>query len=380
MKKRVFLIVLDSFGIGAAPDASDFGDAGADTLGSLIRTGELHIPTLEGMGLGLIEGVRGLGQVDAPTAAFGRMREMSPGKDTTVGHWELCGLVSERPLPTYPCGFPEDVIRKFEELCGRGVLCNEPYSGTDVIRDFGEEHLKTGKLIVYTSADSVFQIAAHEDVISPERLYDFCKIARKMLVGEHAVGRVIARPFSGEVGHFVRTDRRRDFSLSPTGITMLDEIKASGLDVIGVGKISDIFAGVGITESIRTHSNREGMDATAELLSRDFSGLGFVNLVDFDMKYGHRQDAVGYAHAMSEFDGWLAEFLPRLRKDDLLIITADHGCDPSDASTDHTREYVPLLIYGDGREPLGTLDGFYSVARTVLGALGVKSALPSLRE
>lgn len=376
MKKRVFLIVLDSFGIGAAPDARDFGDEGANTLGSLIKTGNLRIPNLEAMGLGLIEEVTGLKRVSAPLASFGRMRELSLGKDTTVGHWEIAGLISHAPLPTYPDGFPNKVIRAFEAAVGRGVLCNKPYSGTDVIRDFGEEHLRTGKLIVYTSADSVFQIAAHEDIIPPEKLYEYCSAARKILSGEHAVGRVIARPFVGKTGNFVRTERRRDFSLNPHGRTMLDAIRESGMDVISVGKISDIFAGAGITESIKTHSNKEGMRATEALAERSFEGLAFVNLVDFDMKYGHRQDAVGYAGAISEFDAWLGGFIKKLREDDLLIITADHGCDPSDSSTDHTREYVPLLIFGEPPRALGTLDGFYAVSRAVCEALGVDYTLP----
>ncbi len=376
MKKRVFLIVLDSFGIGAAPDARDFGDEGANTLGSLIKTGELRIPNLEAMGLGLVDGVSGLKRVGSPSASFGRMRELSRGKDTTVGHWELAGLISHAPLPTYPDGFPEEVIRAFEAVVGRGVLCNKPYSGTEVIRDFGEEHLRTGKLIVYTSADSVFQIAAHEGVVPPDKLYEYCRVARKILSGAHAVGRVIARPFNGEAGSFVRTERRRDFSLSPHGKTVLDAIKESGMDVISVGKISDIFAGAGITESIKTHSNFEGMQATEKLAERGFEGLAFVNLVDFDMKYGHRQDAVGYAKAMSEFDAWLGGFIKKLRADDLLIITADHGCDPSDSSTDHTREYVPLLIFGEPPRALGTLDGFYAASRAVCEALSVDYTLP----
>ncbi len=377
MKKRVFLIVLDSFGIGAAPDAHEFGDAGANTLGSLIKTGELRAPHLEELGLGLIEGVSGLKKASAPRASFGRMAEKSRGKDTTVGHWELAGLISHAPLPTYPDGFPSEVTDAFEKATGRGILCNATYSGTDVIRDFGEEHLRTGKLIVYTSADSVFQVAAHEDTVPKELLYEYCLAARKILTGKHAVGRVIARPFEGSIGAFVRSAYRRDFSLEPSGKTVLDAIKDGGLDVISVGKIADIFAGHGITEAIPSHSNEEGMHMTSRLAKRDFSGLAFVNLVDFDSKYGHRQDAVGYARAISDFDAWLGGFVEELKEDDMLIITADHGCDPSDDSTDHTREYVPLIIYGksDSPKPLGTLDGFYNVAKIVSSALDVPFSL-----
>ena len=371
MKKRIFLIILDSFGIGAAPDADAFGDASANTLLSRTKTEKLSVPNLEALGLGLIEGVTGVLRTDSPLASYGRMQEVSRGKDTTVGHWELAGLISHAPLPTYENGFPDEVIREFERVTGCGVICNMPYSGTEVIRDFAEEHLKTGKLIVYTSADSVFQIAAHEDIVPPERLYEYCLAARKILSGKHAVGRVIARPFVGSVGNFTRTANRRDFSLAPHGKTVLDALKADGLDVIGVGKISDIFAGVGLTESIKTHSNEEGMQVAIRLAKRDFSGLAFINLVDFDSKYGHRQDADGYALALSDFDKALGDLLKLIKSDDLLIITADHGCDPSDLSTDHTREYVPLLIYGDGVEKLGTLHGFYNVANIISQRLGV---------
>lgn len=374
MKKRVFLIVLDSFGIGYAPDAADFGDVGANTLASAKASGELNIPTLTAMGLGNIDGVNAIESAATPTAAYARLRELSRGKDTTIGHWELAGKISPSPMPTYPEGFPEEVISAFEEAVGRGTLCNLPYSGTDVIRDYGEEHLRTGKLIVYTSADSVFQIAAHENLIPVEELYGICRKARKILQGKHGVGRVIARPFIGTPGNFTRTANRRDFSLVPPYGTALDAIKNSGLDVIGVGKIGDIFAMAGITETNPTHGNAEGMKVTSKLGERDFHGLCFVNLVDFDMLYGHRQDAAGYAKALSEFDGWLAGFLNTLRCDDLVMITADHGCDPSDSSTDHTREYVPLLIFGKGvkSENLGTLDGFNNVAELVCKYLGVK--------
>ena len=360
--KRVFLIVLDSFGIGEAPDAADFGDAGANTLRSVFNTGMLNIPNLTRMGLGCIDGVNCLEKAEHPIASYGRIRELSRGKDTTTGHWEIAGIVSESPMPTYPNGFPDEVIDAFSKAVGRGVLCNLPYSGTDVIRDYGEEHLRTGKLIVYTSADSVFQIAAHEDLVSTEELYEMCRKARALLVGEHGVGRVIARPFTGEAGSFKRTANRRDFSLLPPAPTVLDRIKDAGLDVIGVGKIGDIFAMAGITETNPTHSNAEGMEVTAAIAGRDFEGLCFTNLVDFDMTYGHRQDAKGYAEALGEFDSWLGDFLPTLREDDLLIITADHGCDPSDNSTDHTREYIPFLVYdGKHAKNLGTLTGFARV-------------------
>ena len=365
--KRVFLIVLDSFGIGEAPDAADFGDAGANTLASVQRTGRLNIPNLIKMGLGNIDGVECLEKAASPIASYGRVRELSRGKDTTTGHWEIAGIVSESPMPTYPDGFPEDIISAFEAASGRGVLCNLPYSGTDVIRDYGEEHLRTGKLIVYTSADSVFQIAAHESVLSVDELYEICRKTRALLVGEHGVGRVIARPFTGEAGSFTRTANRRDFSLLPPKPTVLDKIKDAGLDVIGVGKIGDIFAMAGITETYPTHGNAEGMKVTEDIAKRDFSGLCFTNLVDFDMTYGHRQDAAGYAEALNEFDSWLGEFLPALREDDVLIITADHGCDPSDSSTDHTREYIPFIIYdGKSSKDLGTLTGFANVGNAAL--------------
>lgn len=373
--KRVFLIVLDSFGIGAAPDAAAFGDAGADTLSGVAQTGRLHVPHLTALGLGNIDGVRAIPAVPDPKATVARLRERSNGKDTTTGHWELMGLVSERPMPTYPNGFPPTVIDAFEAAVGRGTLCNLPYSGTDVIRDYGAAHLETGKLIVYTSADSVFQIAAHEDVVPTEALYDICRTARALLSGEHAVGRVIARPFTGDaVTGFTRTPNRRDFSLEPPADTMLDRLAAAGFDTIGVGKIGDIFAMKGLTASHPTHGNDEGMEKALALLDTDFHGLCFINLVDFDMVYGHRQDAVGYAEALSRFDAWLGDFLPRLGDTDALIITADHGCDPTDKSTDHTREDVPFLLYGKALTPkdLGTLHGFDNVGKTVRELLQTK--------
>ncbi|MBE6594354.1 MAG: phosphopentomutase [Ruminococcaceae bacterium] len=373
MTRRVFLTVLDSFGIGEAPDAAAFGDVGANTLAGVSGTGLLQLPHLTALGLGCIDGVSAIPKVAAPRAAHARLQERSMGKDTTIGHWEMAGLISENPLPTFPSGFPRELMEAFEKAVGRGTLCNLPYSGTDVIRDYGKEHVETGKLIVYTSADSVFQVAAHEEIVPLEELYAICRAARQLLTGKYGVGRVIARPFIGTAPDFKRTGNRRDFSLLPTGTTMLNKLSTAGLDVIGVGKIGDIFAMSGITESHPTHSNDEGMAKMAELLDRDFHGLCFVNLVDFDMKYGHRQDAVGYAKALNAFDRFLGTVLPRLSREDVLIVTADHGCDPTDNSTDHTREYVPFLMVGDGVAPenLGTVLGFDHVSRTVCNLLQI---------
>ncbi len=375
MKKRIFLIVLDSFGIGNAPDAAEFGDEGANTLASIARSDKFKADTMGMLGLFNIDGVKA-GSTADPQGAYGRLFERSRGKDTTIGHWEIAGLVSKNPLPTYPDGFPDEVIAAFEKATGRKTLCNKPYSGTEVIYDYGREHEESGSLIVYTSADSVFQIAAHEDIVPPEKLYEYCRTAREILCGKHAVGRVIARPFTGRWPSYTRTSNRHDFSLLPPSKTMLDLISDAGMDVISVGKISDIFAGQGITESYPITSNSDGMEKTAALLEKDFNGLCFVNLVDFDMKYGHRNDTEGYAAAIAEFDRWLAGFLPGMKKDDLLIITADHGCDPGDISTDHTREGVPLLVYGAGVEPhnLGTRVGFCDIAATVCDILGVDKA------
>ena len=369
---RVFLIVLDSVGAGELPDADKFGDKGANTLKSIYRSPFFEIPNLMKMGLGEINGLEFLnyssGEQDKKqTAAVGKLAELSMGKDTTIGHWEIMGLVSEEPLPTYPDGFPEEIIDEFSKLTGRGVLCNKPYSGTEVIAKYGEEHIKTGDLIVYTSADSVFQIAAHEDVVPVEKLYEYCRIARKILCGKHSVGRVIARPFVGEKGNFTRTSNRHDFSLEPTGRTLLDALKENGFDTIGVGKINDIFAGRGITEYVTTSGNDDGMDKTLLYADKDFNGLCFVNLVDFDMVYGHRNNIDGYAAALTDFDFRLGELLPKLREDDILIITADHGCDPGDISTDHTREYVPVLVYGKNIKPtnLGVRKTFADISKTV---------------
>lgn len=371
--KRVFLVVLDSLGIGALPDAQDFGDAGVHTLKSCYKTGALHLPNMLRMGLGKVEGLEFFDTEEKPEATYGRLAEQSMGKDTTTGHWEIAGLISPKPMPTYPNGFPTEILEEFSKKTGRGILCNKPYSGTDVIRDYGDEHMKTGDLIVYTSADSVFQIAAHEEIVPLEKLYEYCRIAREMLQGEHAVGRVIARPFVGNDGAFQRTANRHDFSLEPTGTTMLDAIKMAGKDVVAVGKITDIFAGKGVTKTIFTHGNKEGMQVTSEQIDAEFEGLCFVNLVDFDMIYGHRNDAMGYTNALNAFDSWLGAFKETLTDEDILFITADHGCDPGDVSTDHTREYVPLLVYGAGVKSvdLGTRKTFADIGATVCDILDV---------
>ena len=371
MSKRVFIIVLDSCGCGEMPDSYLWHDEGSNTLGAIRKDEHFDCPNLVNLGLFNIEGVGG--GVSDPKGSFARLKETSMGKDTTIGHWEIAGIISPKPLPTYPNGFPEDVIEEFEKRTGRKVLCNKPYSGTEVIKDYGEEHIKTGALIVYTSADSVFQIAAHEDVVPVPELYRYCQIARDMLQGEHGVGRVIARPFTGE-WPFTRTSNRHDYSLIPPHTTMLDVLKKHNLATISVGKIYDIFAGKSVSESNRTTSNANGMEVTLDIQKRDFEGLCFVNLVDFDMKYGHRNDIVGYASAMTEFDRYLGEFLKNMRADDMLIITADHGCDPSTPSTDHSREYVPMIVCGDDIKAgvdLGTRSTFADISATVLEYLGV---------
>ncbi len=371
---RVFLIVLDSFGIGALPDSLDFGDKDVNTLRAISKSPYFSVPNMQRLGLFNIDGVDFGSKCNETLAAYARLAEVSKGKDTTTGHWEIAGIISEKPFPTFPLGFPPEFIEKFESAIGTKVLCNKVYSGTEVIKVYGEEHLKTKKPIVYTSADSVFQIATHEDIIPVETLYEYCETARKLLTDDLSVGRVIARPFAGDAPNFKRTAKRRDFSLKPPKDTMLDALKNGGFDVIGVGKISDIFAGEGLTKSMKTHDNNEGMRATDELVNCDFNGLAFINLVDFDMLYGHRNDIDGYAKAISEFDEWLGKFIKKLTKDDLLIITADHGCDPSDVSTDHTREYVPLLIYNKNIEPknLGTVSSFSCIASTVTKIFGVE--------
>ena len=380
MVKRIFLIVLDSCGVGAAPDSEAFGDIGVNTLRSCASSPKFSVPNLIAAGLGNLDGVDYLPKAEHPTAALARLQEASMGKDTTIGHWEIAGIISPNPLPTYPHGFPQEVLDELEKQTGRGVLCNLPYSGTDVIRDYGEEQKKTGKWIVYTSADSVFQVAANENWIPPEELYDACRKARKILQGKHGVGRVIARPYVGETAsEFRRTSNRHDFSLEPPAQTMLDAIKAAGLDTLAVGKIYDIFAGQGTTEHVFNKSNADGMAHTDDYAARDFHGLCFVNLVDFDMQYGHRRDVDGYANALTEFDTWLGQFLPKLGEDDLVMITADHGCDPAyTATTDHTREYVPLVMLGKQVKPvnLGTRKSFADIAATVTELLGVPFETP----
>ena len=370
--KRFFIIVLDSCGIGELPDAHLWNDEGSNTLASIRNHPNFNCPNLTKMGLFNVETVGG--GVENPTGSFARLGELSKGKDTTIGHWEIAGIVSPTPLPTYPNGFPKEVIDEFEKRTGRKVLCNLPYSGTEVIKDYGKEHIETGTLIVYTSADSVFQIAAHEDYVPIEELYRYCDIAREMLQGKHGVGRVIARPFNGEYP-FTRTSNRHDYSLLPQGTTMLDRLMEEGYATISVGKIYDIFAGKSVSESNRTTSNHHGMEVTLDIQKRDFEGLCFVNLVDFDMKYGHRNDVAGYALAMTDFDKQLGEFVENMREDDILIITADHGCDPATPSTDHSREYVPMLVYGKGVKggvDLKTRDSFADISATVLDFFGVE--------
>lgn len=365
--KRVFLIVLDSAGIGYAPDADKFGDTGADTFGSCFKTGKLDLPNMSRLGLFNIDGISFGAPVNEPQGVYGRLREKSMGKDTTIGHWEIAGVVSPEPLPTYPDGFPQEVLDEFSKATGRAVLCNKTYSGTEVIKDYGREHMETGALIVYTSADSVFQIAAHEEIVPVETLYEHCEAARKILVGKHGVGRVIARPFIGQYPDFKRTSNRHDFSLEPPAQTVLDKLKEGGKDVIAVGKIYDIFAGRGITEFVRTKNNDDGMEKTLAYADKDFNGLCFVNLVDFDMSYGHRRDVEGYTKALNEFDVQLGKLMEKLGDDDTVIITADHGCDPCFKGTDHTREYVPFVMWNKNITPsnINTVEGFDFIAETV---------------
>ncbi len=377
--KRIFLIVLDSLGIGAMPDAEAFGDTSyVNTLAHIAGEETFHADTMRALGLGKIDGVSsvGLPHTAGKRAAVARMTEASPGKDTTIGHWEIAGIVADNALPTFPNGFPDEVLNALSEATGRRILCNEPYSGTQVIHDYGRTHIATGDLIVYTSADSVFQIAAHEDVIPVAELYEICEKARAILTGKNGVGRVIARPFIGEYPNYTRTANRHDYSLVPPADTVLDAIKNAGMDTVAVGKITDIFAGRGITETIRTKNNDDGMRVTDEVAARDFTGLCFVNLVEFDSHFGHRNDPTGYAAALTKFDAWLADFLPKMRPDDVLMITADHGCDPTDTSTDHTREYTPLLVVGDKIRAvnLGTRKTFADIAATAAELLGVDFA------
>ena len=378
--KRIFLIVLDSFGIGQLPDAEKFGDFGVNTLGACATSPRLDIPNMAAAGLAFADGVTCLKRPEKQTGAVGRLTEASMGKDTTIGHWEIAGVISPEPLPTYPDGFPQEILDAFEQATGRGILCNKPYSGTDVIRDYGPEQLKTGKWIVYTSADSVFQVAAHEELIPLEELYDACHKAREILKGRHGVGRVIARPYVGsEHDGFTRTSNRHDYSLLPPRQTMLDAIKAAGQEVLAVGKIHDIFAGRGDTDFVYNKSNADGMQHTLDYADRDFRGLCFVNLVDFDMLYGHRRDVDGYANALTEFDRWLPKLMEKLGDDDMVMITADHGCDPSyTRTTDHTREYVPMIALGRKVKPvnIGTRASYADIAATVTELLGVAYETP----
>lgn len=375
-KKRIFLIVLDSYGIGNAPDAEAFGDFGANTLKSISQNENYATPNMNKIGLANIDGVETLPKEERTMGTYGRLQEASKGKDTTIGHWEIAGIISEKPLPTYPNGFPKELLEEFSRQTGRGVLCNRPYSGTEVIRDYGEEHLKTGALIVYTSADSVFQIAAHEELVPIEELYRYCEIARKLLTGEHGVGRVIARPFIGKAPDFQRTANRHDYSLLPPKDTMLDAMLSAGYDTYGIGKISDIFAGKGIAHSQRIKNNVDGMERTIEMLDTDFTGLCFVNLVDFDMVYGHRNDISGYAKAATVFDEQLETFMRKMKENDILMITADHGCDPGFKGTDHSRECVPFLAYGKlvkENVNLGTRKTYADIAATILDILHVEN-------
>lgn len=373
--KRVFLIVLDSFGIGEMPDAAKYGDEGSNTISAVSKVDGFNMKNMRSYGLFNIDGVKCYKKSINPKGAFARMTEVSKGKDTTIGHWEIAGIQSEQPLPTFPNGFPEEVINKFEELTGRKVICNKPYSGTQVLLDYGKEHVETGALIVYTSADSVFQIAAHEEVVPVEELYNYCEIAREMLVGEVGVGRVIARPFVGEYPNYTRTSNRHDYSLVPPKTTMLDQLKDNNYSVIAVGKINDIFAGKGITEFVRTKNNDDGMEKTIEFAKKEFEGLCFVNLVDFDMHYGHRNDVVGYANALTKFDEQVTDVISNLNEEDILIITADHGCDPTTPSTDHSREYTPMVMIGKKVKSgtnLKTRESFADIAATILEYFGVE--------
>ncbi|WP_195984107.1 phosphopentomutase [Clostridium sp. D33t1_170424_F3] len=379
--KRVFLMVLDSVGIGEMPDAAQYGDQGSNTLAAAASSQYFSTPNMQALGLFNIDGVACRPGVEHPKGAFARMIERSKGKDTTIGHWEIAGIYSPRPLPTYPEGFPASLLEEFSRRTGRRVICNKPYSGTEVIKDYGKEHVETGALIVYTSADSVFQIAAHESVVPVEELYQYCGIARELLTGEHSVGRVIARPFTGEYPDFTRTSNRHDFSLLPPGVTMLDQLSAAGLDVIAVGKINDIFAGQGITRFTRTSGNSKGLARTLEWVKKDFQGICFVNLVDFDMLYGHRNDVEGYAKGLTEVDRAVPDLLENLREDDLLMFTADHGCDPSTPSTDHSREYTPWLIAGPRVKKgvnLGTLPSFADIGATILDYFDVKQEITGI--
>lgn len=373
---RIILIVLDSVGIGELPDAALYGDVGSDTIGNIAKiVGNFDLPNLVALGLGNIDhGSHGIKISDKATGCYGKCIEKSSGKDTTTGHWEIGGVILEKPFPTYPNGFPESIISEFERRIGTKTIANKVASGTAIIEELGEEHVNTGYPIIYTSADSVFQIAAHEDIVPIERLYQMCRIAREMLTGEHAVGRVIARPFTGETGKFKRTSNRRDFSLKPTGKTILDYISAKGLDVCAVGKIEDIYAGEGVTSAVHIKNNMDGVDKTLDYMKAENKGLIFTNLVDFDMLYGHRNDVLGYANALKEFDNRLPELFSAMKPSDVLIITADHGCDPTTPSTDHSREHIPVLCYGEALNKnvdLKVRSSYSDIGKTVLDLLKV---------
>lgn len=373
--RRVIFIVLDACGVGELPDASEYGDAGSNTIGNTARAvGGLRCPHLERLGLGKIVEADGVSSAIQALGGYGKMAERSAGKDSTSGHWELAGLITERAFPTYPRGFPDEIIDEFTQRTGYEITGNRPASGTEIIKDLGKEHLATGRLIVYTSADSVFQIAAHLNKVPLDELYRICSIARELLVGQHSVARVIARPFSGTPGDFIRTADRRDFSLPPTDKTILDHLQAVGIPTVGVGKIDDLFAGVGLSEKIHSKSNVEGMEQTIRLVRRDGDGLIFVNLVEFDMLWGHRNDPENFAAALEAFDDQLGEFLPLLQADDLLLLAADHGCDPTTPSTDHSREYVPILSYSPSLPAdisLGIRPTFADAATTIAAVFGV---------
>lgn len=377
MINRAVLIVLDSVGVGELPDAADYGDVGSNTVKNIYKSIEnFSLPNLEKLGLLNINGFEDLKKSDEFLGSVAKCSEKSKGKDTTTGHWEISGLVLDNPFPTYPNGFPEDFIKEFENKVGRKIIGNYPASGTEIIKDLGKEHVETGNLIVYTSADSVFQIAAHEEVVPLEELYRICQTAREMLQGEHGVGRVIARPFIGTEGSYTRTGNRKDFSLVPPRDTLLDYVKNNNMEVYAIGKIEDIFVNKGITRSNHTHNNEEGIEATIEAVKEGFKGLIFTNLVDFDMVYGHRNNVQGYADALKYFDDKLPEIIANLKDDDVLIITADHGCDPTTESTDHSREYIPLIFFGKSikmNNNLGILDTYSSIGKTILNMLNIEN-------
>jgi phosphopentomutase len=379
MDRRVILVVLDSVGIGEMPDAKKFGDEGSNTLGNTsMAVGGLRLPNMESLGLGNIQGIKGILKTGDPQGAFGKCAELSIGKDTVTGHWEIAGVVLKKPLNTYPEGFPEQLINEFENKIGRKIIGNKVASGTEIIKELGDEHVRTGYPIVYTSADSVFQIAAHEEVIPLEELYKMCRIAREMFMGDIAVGRIIARPFIGESGSYSRTSNRKDFALDPFDKTMLEYIKEAGSNVMAVGKIEDIYNGKGITHAVHIKNNMDGVDKTLEYMKDGKPGLIFTNLVDFDMHFGHRNDYKGYAQALVDFDNRLPEILDHMNDQDILILTADHGCDPTTSSTDHSREYVPVVIYGkkiiEGTD-IGVRKSFCDIGKTVLEYLGIENEL-----